>query len=64
MIASVTFQVAGWVDCKIVFAESYCRVRDLSLSGKFLYPFASTFLVMWPQLTRQYPRAKYLGQLV
>lgn len=31
--------------CRIVFVESFCRVRSLSLSGKLLYPFADRFVV-------------------
>ena len=57
-------QVVGWINCKIIFAESFCRVKELSLSGKLLYPFASKFIVLWPQLVDKYPRAQYLGQLV
>jgi len=46
---------------KIVFVESFCRVKSLSLSGRLLYPIADAFIVQWPQLTQRYPKAKYLG---
>lgn len=50
--------------CRIVFVESFCRVRDLSLTGKLLYPIASHFTVLWPQLAAKYPRATYLTQIL
>ncbi|XP_050679252.1 UDP-N-acetylglucosamine transferase subunit ALG14 homolog [Leptidea sinapis] len=38
------------LDCRIVFIESLCRVRTLSLSGKILQFIADIFVVQWPQL--------------
>jgi beta-1,4-N-acetylglucosaminyltransferase len=49
------------IHCKIIFVESFCRVKSLSLSGRILYPFVDEFLVQWPLLVKDYPRAKYLG---
>ena len=49
--------------CKVVFVESFCRVRTLSLTGRLLYPFASVFVVQWPDLAKKYPRAQYLGRI-
>lgn len=49
--------------CKVVFVESFCRVRTLSLTGRALYPFASRFVVQWPGLVERYPRATYLGRI-
>ncbi|XP_023243303.1 UDP-N-acetylglucosamine transferase subunit ALG14 homolog [Centruroides sculpturatus] len=48
----------------IVYVESICRVKTLSLSGRILYYFADHFLVQWPQLFEKYPRSKYFGRLV
>lgn len=36
--------------CKIVFIESFCRVRTISLSGKILQRLVDSFVVQWPQL--------------
>jgi beta-1,4-N-acetylglucosaminyltransferase len=49
--------------CKIVFVESFCRVDTLSLTGKLLYPISSRFIVQWPELRQQFPRAEYIGRL-
>ncbi|CAG9584704.1 unnamed protein product [Danaus chrysippus] len=51
------------LDCRIVFIESVCRVRTLSLSGKILQFFADVFVIQWPELRHACIRAKYFGRL-
>lgn len=46
---------------RIVFVESFCRVRSLSLSGKLLYYICDDFIVQWPALAERYHKAEYLG---
>lgn len=55
----------GLIDlqCKIVFVESYCRVKTVSLSGKILVWIADCFVVQWPQLANFSPKGKYFGRL-
>lgn len=50
--------------CRIIFVESICRVKRLSLSGKILYylRMADVVLVQWPQLLQRYPRALYISR--
>ncbi|KAK3832836.1 MAG: oligosaccharide biosynthesis protein Alg14 like-domain-containing protein [Linnemannia gamsii] len=48
----------------LVFLESFARVKTLSLAGRLLYPLCDAFVVQWPGLVQQYPRAKYIGTLV
>ncbi|XP_035904385.1 UDP-N-acetylglucosamine transferase subunit ALG14 homolog [Anopheles stephensi] len=36
--------------CRIVFIESFCRVRSLSLSGRILLYIVDMFVVQWPEL--------------
>lgn len=48
---------------KVIYVESYTRIRDLSLTGKILYPFADLFVVQWKQLLAMYPKAVYGGAL-
>lgn len=50
--------------CKIVFVESFCRVKTLSLSGKILVEFADVFVVNWPKLQGISPRIEYFGRLM
>ncbi|ETN62116.1 UDP-N-acetylglucosamine transferase subunit ALG14 [Anopheles darlingi] len=39
--------------CRIVFIESFCRVRSLSLSGRILLFIVDMFVVQWPELAQQ-----------
>ncbi len=53
-------------DTKIVYVESLCRVKRLSLSGLLLYYLylADHIFVQWPLLKKLYPRTKYIGKVV
>jgi beta-1,4-N-acetylglucosaminyltransferase len=55
------YNVLGISRTKIIYVESFCRVKKLSLSGKLLYYIADKFIVQWPGLLVPYPRAEYLG---
>ena len=48
---------------RVIFAESWCRVSTLSLTGRIMYWVAHRFVVHWPELARRYPRAEYLGRI-
>lgn len=48
---------------KIVFVESFCRTKTLSLAGKIIYPISSEFYVQWESLSYKYPKVKYIGLL-
>lgn len=51
--------------CKIVFIESFCRVKTLSLSGKLLIWMSDMFVVQWPELKEQFSdRVSYFGRLM
>ena len=41
--------------CKVIFVESLCRVKSLSLSGKLVYPIVDQFVVHWPYLKETFP---------
>lgn len=47
----------------IVFVESICRVKTLSVTGKILYYFADHILVQWPELSNIYSRATFIGDI-
>ena len=46
---------------KLVFIESFCRVKEASLSGKIFYHLADLFLVQWKENLSFFPKAKYWG---
>ncbi|XP_055631726.1 UDP-N-acetylglucosamine transferase subunit ALG14 homolog [Toxorhynchites rutilus septentrionalis] len=53
-------------NCKIVFVESFCRVRSLSLSGKILLWITDLFVVQWPGLVKgsgDGRKVEYFGRL-
>lgn len=50
--------------CRIVFIESYCRVKTLSLSGWILLYLTDLFVVQWPELAKKVSRkVMYFGRL-
>lgn len=49
---------------KIVFVESFCRVKSISLSGKILIYFVDSFVVQWPELINFSPKVQYFGRLI
>lgn len=50
--------------CKLIFVESFARVKNLSLSGKIMYRLADKFMIHWPALLKRYPKAEYIGKLL
>ncbi|KAL6079106.1 UDP-N-acetylglucosamine transferase subunit [Balamuthia mandrillaris] len=54
----------GWKHITLVYVESLCRVKSLSLSGRLLAPLVDHFFVQWPQLLPRSPAGTlYLGRL-
>ncbi|KAJ6499240.1 glycosyltransferase family 1 protein [Mycena sanguinolenta] len=49
---------------RVMYIESFARVKSLSLSGKLLYPFVDRFIVQWPQLKEKAKGAEFHGLLV
>jgi UDP-N-acetylglucosamine:LPS N-acetylglucosamine transferase len=49
---------------RLIYVESESRVKQLSWTGRFVYPFADLFIVQWPELCKQLPRAIYAGRIM
>jgi beta-1,4-N-acetylglucosaminyltransferase len=45
---SANAQILGLSYTRIIYVESFTRVKSLSLSGKLLRPFVDRFVVQWP----------------
>ncbi|CAH8837689.1 unnamed protein product [Trichobilharzia szidati] len=61
---ALLLRVLGLHSSLIVFVESICRTKTLSLSGKILYYTRLVdVIVQWPELKTKYPRSVYLGLL-
>lgn len=66
-IAIRVIQLFDWTyKCHILYVESFCRTRTLSLTGKIIHSLrlADDMYVQWPDVARKYPRLKYEGILV
>lgn len=48
---------------RLVYVESFTRVRDLSLSGRMVYPLADAFFVQW-RTSAVRRRTVYAGSVV
>ena len=52
----------GWMfGKKIIFIESFAKRTSPTLSGKLVYPIATTFVVQWESMLKYYPKAQYWG---
>ena len=47
---------------KIVFVESICRVKTLSMSAKLIWYFVDTVIVQWPELALKHKGSEYIGK--
>ena len=50
-------RIAKAMGKKVIFIESFARVKDLSLTGKLLYNHVSMFVVQWPEIAEKYDKA-------
>lgn len=52
--------------CEVVYVESLCRTKTLSMSGKIInyLRLADRFYVQWPHLASRYNRVLFKGVLV
>ncbi|MEM0360055.1 MAG: PssD/Cps14F family polysaccharide biosynthesis glycosyltransferase [Candidatus Diapherotrites archaeon] len=48
---------------KVAFIESFCRIKEPSLSGRIMYRFASLFLVQWKENLEFFPKAEFCGSV-
>lgn len=46
---------------KIIFIESFSKQHSKNLSGRMVYPIASTFVVQWESMKELYPKAECWG---
>jgi beta-1,4-N-acetylglucosaminyltransferase len=50
---------------RTLFIEVYTRIDSPTITGKLVYPFCNEFLVLWPEMLKNYgTKAKYFGGLV
>lgn len=64
-IALPFFFLARLFKVRTIFIESWCRVTDLSKTGRLVYPVSDEFWVQWPQLAGSAgTKAHYKGAVI
>ena len=48
---------------KVIYIESFARVKEPSLSGKLIHKHADLFIVQWEEMLELYPKAIYGGAI-
>lgn len=48
---------------KLIFIESFAKVKSPTLTGRLLYKFVDVFIIQWKELLEFYPNAIYLGSI-
>ena len=48
---------------KLVYIESFAKIKSGTMTGKLLYHFADKFYVQWETMKKVYPKAEYIGSL-
>lgn len=52
----------GWfVGKKVIYIESFAKSTSPTLTGRIVYPIATTFVVQWDSMKKFYPKAEYWG---
>ena len=46
---------------KLIYIESFARMKSLNVTGQKLYPYADLFVVQWKELLKLVPKAVYRG---
>ena len=63
-IAIPVFYLARLLRCRLIFIESWCRVRTPSGTGKLVQPIVDELFVQWPSLLDVYgPKAEHAGRV-
>jgi len=64
-IAIPVFIIGKLMRIKMVYIESWCRVKTKSGAGRIAYYLADVFLVQWPELAKIYgKKARYKGAVI
>ena len=52
----------GWLfRIKVIYIESFAKRTSPTLTGRIVYPIATTFVVQWESMLEHYPKAEYWG---
>lgn len=60
-VAFPTCLYAHYFGKKIIYIESFARIKTLNVTAEKIYPFADLFVVQWEELLKKAPKAIYGG---
>lgn len=60
-VAYPTCRIAKIFGSKVIYIESFARMKTLNKTGEMLYPYADLFVVQWKELLSVVPKAVYGG---
>jgi len=63
-VAAYVNRFLGLCSPRLVYIETFARVRELSLTGKLMRPIVDRFVVQWPDLLQDGGRGECHGWLV
>ena len=64
-LAAYPFCIIGkYYGSKIIYIESFARVKKPSLTGRLLYNFADLFIVQWEDMLELYPKSVLGGGIL
>lgn len=64
-IAIVPFFIGKFIfGVKLIFLETFTRVKNPSFTAKIIYPITNLFLVQWESLLKIGSKAKFFGRII
>lgn len=48
---------------KIIYIETFSRIKSATLSGRVCYRFSDVFVVQWKEVQKLYPKSVYFGSI-
>lgn len=55
--------VAKLFRIKVMYIESFAKIRTPTVSGRIVYPISNAFFVQWQGMLKYYPKAHYEGTI-
>ena len=55
--------IAHFFKKKVVWIETMASITKGTKAGKMIYPIADKFIIQWPELLKDYPKAEYWGSM-
>lgn len=57
------FLIGKLFGSKLIFIETFSRIKSKTLTGRICYYIADVFIVQWPEMRKKYPNSTYFGHI-